>query len=67
MTSRKEVLDDLYYCRDMLARIVRYTEDHYSSKHSYESKHTVIQNDITHLRRELMNVYHKLNPAETGW
>jgi len=51
---------DLKFCKELMDRLIKYTDDNYTSERSWQSNHTVIQNDITRLRRELMSVSHKL-------
>lgn len=60
MKTKKEIMTDLKFCKELMDRLVRYTEDNFSDERSWQSNHTVIQNDITRLRRELMSVYHGL-------
>lgn len=61
MKGKKEIISDLKFCKELLDRLIEYTDDNYSDSNSYASNHTVIQNDITRLRRELMSVSHKLD------
>ena len=61
MVSKKELLQDLKFCQQLMDRLVTYADKNYYDEHSYGSNHTVIQNDIMKLRRELMNVSHKLD------
>jgi hypothetical protein len=61
MQSKKEIMSDLKFCKDLMDRLVKYADKHYIDTYSYGSNHTVIQNDIIRLRRELMSVNHKLN------
>ena len=61
MVNKKEVIQDLKFCQQLMDRLVKYADKNYTSEHSYGSNHTVIQNDIQKLRRELMNVFHKLD------
>jgi len=60
MQSKAEIMRDLKFCKELMDRLVKYTDDNYTSERSWQSNHTVIQNDITRLRRELMSVSHKL-------
>lgn len=60
MTSKKEILKDLKFCKDLMDRLVAFAEKNYSDDYSYRSKHTSIQQDIIRLRRELNNINHKL-------
>ena len=61
MVSKKEILKDLKFCQELMNRLVDYTKENYVGSHSYDNKHTVIQNDIIRLRRELNDVIQKLN------
>ena len=61
MTNKKEILNDLKFCKQLMDRLVEFANSKYSDNHSYGSGHTTIQADITRLRRELMNVSHKLD------
>ena len=56
--TKKEILNDLNYCKESLDRIIRYTEQTYEDN-CYWSHHTVIQSDIIKLRRELNEINHK--------
>ena len=60
MQSKAEIMRDLKFCKELMDRLVKYTDDNYNYERSWQSNHTVIQNDITRLRRELMSVSHKL-------
>ena len=51
---------DLKFCKELMDRLVKYADENYVDERSWQSNHTVIQNDITRLRRELMSVYHGL-------
>ena len=61
MTSKKELINDIKFCKQLMDRLVEFTEKNYNDDISWGSNHTVIQNDIIKLRRELMNVSHKLD------
>lgn len=61
MVSKKELLQDLKFCKELMDRLVKYADKHYIDEHSWGSNHTPIQNDIIKLRRELMEVSHKLD------
>ena len=58
--SKKNLIKELKFCRTLLDRLIEYAEDNYRED-GYERKHTVIQNDIVRLRRELNDVKLKLN------
>ena len=49
------------FCQELMNRLVDYTKKNYDDGYSYGSNHTVIQNDIIRLRRELNNLNQKLN------
>ena len=61
MTSKKEILSDLKFCKELMDRLMIYAEKNYQDDYSYGSNHTVIQNDIIRLRRELNEVNRKLD------
>ena len=54
--SKKEIISDLKYCKESLDRIIKYAEREYKE---WGNHHTVIQNDIIKLRRELNEINHK--------
>ena len=56
--SKKEILSDLKYCKESLERIIKYADREYKDKAIW-NHHTVIQNDIIKLRRELNEINHK--------
>lgn len=58
MTDKREILNDMKFCKELMDRLYRFTEENYGD--SYAPKNTVVQNDIIRLRRELMNVSKKL-------
>lgn len=58
--SKDELMNDLQFCKQLMDRIVKYTEKHYRDK-CYDRRHTVIQADIIRLRRELNEVRAKLD------
>lgn len=60
MKSKKEIITDLKFCKELMDRLVKYASENYVDDH-WASNHTVIQNDIKKLRRELMSVSHKLD------
>jgi len=55
--SKKEILSDLKYCKESLDRIIKYANREYEER--WGNHHTVIQNDIIKLRRELNEINHK--------
>lgn len=54
---KKEILSDLKYCKESLERIIKYANREYEER--WGNHHTVIQNDIIKLRRELNEINHK--------
>lgn len=66
MKSKREILSDLRFCKALMDRLVEYADKNYCDTYSWDSNHTVIQNDITRLRRELMSVSHKLDYVGRG-
>ena len=61
MKSKKEIMTDLKFCKELMDRLVEYTDKSYNDNFSWGSNHTVIQSDIIRLRRELMAVSRKLD------
>ena len=61
MKSKREILSDLRFCKALMDRLVEYADKNYCDTNSWISNHSVIQNDITRLRRDLMSVSHKLD------
>ena len=59
-TSKKDLVKDLKFCKSLMDRLVDYAEANYRDI-GYDRRHTVIQNDIIRLRRELNDVRNKLN------
>lgn len=58
--STKEIISDLKYCKESMDRILDYAERNYDGDApSWCNHHTVIQNDIIKLRRELNEINHK--------
>lgn len=61
MTSKNEIIKDLKFCQELMNRLIKFTNENYIDNDSiYDNKHTVIQNDIIRLRRELNEVRKKL-------
>ena len=58
--SKKEILNDIKFCHELMDRLEEYVKSNYDTDKWWNSHPTVIQSDITRLRRELMNVHHKL-------
>lgn len=62
MTNKTEVMKDLKFCQELMDRLVEFADKHYINKESlWECNHTVLQNDIIRLRRELNEVRRKLD------
>lgn len=62
MINKKDLLADLKFCKELLNRIIKYTEKNYADgTYYYGNKHTVIQQDLKRLRRELNDINHKLD------
>lgn len=62
--SKKELIKDLEFCKDLMNRLVDYAKANYPddpNKCWVDRKHTVIQADIIRLRRELNGVKAKLD------
>lgn len=55
--SKEEITKDLKFCKELMDRLVKYTENNYNNL-GYNG--SVIKDDIKRLRRELNNVSHKL-------
>ena len=60
MISKNNLIKDLKFCKELMDRIIKYADDKYIESHSWRSNHTVIQNDIKKLRRELNEINKKL-------
>lgn len=60
MTSKKNLMKDLKFCKELMDRLVDTADSLYHDEHSWGSNRTSIQSDIIRLRRELNNVNHKL-------
>ena len=58
MSDKREILNDMKFCKELMDRLYRFTTENYGDP--YSPKNTVVQNDIIRLRRELMNVAKKL-------
>lgn len=60
MTSKKNLMKDLKFCKELMDRLVYMADTMYHDDFSWGSNRTTIQSDIIRLRRELNNVNHKL-------
>jgi len=58
--DRKEVIKDLEFCQELCKRLVRMAKDT-DTNSRWNDHHTVIQDDIRRLRRELNLVRQKLD------
>ena len=58
--KKSEVINDLKFCKSLADRLVKYAENTYRDD-CYDRHHTVIQDDIRRLRRELNDVSKKLD------
>ena len=58
--TKVELIRELRFCKELLQRLEEYTIAHYSDTDYYNNNHTVIQNDIIRLRRELNEIRIKL-------
>lgn len=63
MITKSQLLKDLNYCKDSLERMIWHSEKQKDEYHSI-TNHTVIENDIIKLRRELNEIRVSLNPFE---
>ena len=61
MTSKKEIMTDLKFCKELMDRLVQFADENYQDGAYWGSNRTVIKKDIARLRRELTNVSHKLD------
>lgn len=57
--TQSKLLSDLRYCEASLHRIIEYADKNYRDGY-FDNKHTVIQNDIIKLRRELNEIRQEL-------
>ena len=60
MVNKKVLISDLKFCKELMDRLVEYANNNYESENWMNNNHTVIQNDIKRLRRELNEVNKKL-------
>lgn len=61
MTSKKEIMSDLKFCKELMDRLVEYADKNLLDERVWRTNHTVVQDDIVKLRRKLMAVSHKLD------
>ncbi len=57
--TKSELIKELRFCKELLQRLEEYAIAHYSDSY-VDNNHTVIQNDIIRLRRELNEIRIKL-------
>ena len=57
--TKAELIKELRFCKELLQRIENYSIAHYKDT-CIDNNHTVIQNDIIRLRRELNEIRIKL-------
>lgn len=55
--TKAELIKDLKFCKELMEHLEEYAIEHYSDN---RNQHTVIQNDIIRLRRELNEIRIKL-------
>ena len=63
--SNKEIVSDIRFCKELMDRLVTSAEN--MGVTYWDAKHTVIQNDIIRLRRELNSVRRKLDSFDYKW
>lgn len=61
MLKKKELMDDLKFCQSLMNRLVTFADKNYKDHGYFDNKHSVVQNDIIRLRRELNDVRRKLD------
>ena len=61
MKSKKEIMKDLKFCKELMDRLVNYADDTFHDGCTWGSNRTAIQNDIIRLRRELSEIRRKLD------
>ena len=57
--TKAELIKELRFCKELMNRLEEYAIAHYSDAY-IDNNHTVIQNDIIRLRRELNEIRIKL-------
>jgi hypothetical protein len=57
--TKVELIKDLKFCKELIERLEQYAIAHYRDTY-IDNNHTVIQNDIIRLRRELNEIRIKL-------
>lgn len=61
--KKEEMMKDLKFCQELMNRLVEFADECHVGDWHIE-KHTVIQNDIIRLRRELSKVRKKIEEWE---
>jgi len=61
--SKNEIMTDLKFCQDLMNRLVKSTREYERDRWTWIG-YTRTKDDIKRLRRELMNVVHKLEGGE---
>ena len=57
-----EILNDLLFCQSLMNRLIERAKKMKDNDCSWNDGHTVLQNDIIRLRRELNDVRVRCNP-----
>lgn len=57
-----EILNDLLFCQSLMNRLIERAQKMKDNDCSWNDGHTVLQNDIIRLRRELNDVRVRCNP-----
>ena len=60
--TKVELIRELRFCKELIERLERYAIAHYSDAY-IDNNHTVLQNDIIRLRRELNEIRIKLGQS----
>lgn len=60
--TKAELIKEFRFCKELLQRLEEYAIAHYSDAYIYNN-HTVLQNDIIRLRRELNEIRIKLGQS----
>lgn len=59
---KEQIYKDLLFCQDLMNRLIAQAKKTKDNDTVWNDGHTVVQNDIIRLRRELNNVRIKCNP-----
>ena len=61
ITKKEEIMKDLKFCQELMNRLVKFADEYYIRENSiWQCNHTVVQNDIIRLRRELNEIRKKI-------